>query len=394
MRFNIIRLAALSAGCVVLAGVWGSEVPAFEPAETAASLFNNETFRHVNSKVDVTGSSLDVQATVHKWAHAGGEAALGVMENLAGLISFTSTAYAADPPTSANAGAEGGPNGCSTSGATGATMLACSTNNNAAGTDGFNGCSTSAGGSGGNTATCSAFVPLTPPNTTNNVTCSARGNGTPAIKSCSAGGTGAAATGAVGCSTAGGQTQPPTSNGATGCSASGSMSNGNSCSAAGGSATVTCSTYAGQHETCSAGNAAANNTATCSATGTATSSTTNTCSVNMAGSTANGAYGSECTAIGFGSSNTAGTATCSTQGAGTTGVCSVAAGNTGGTNNTRCTAISTSNLPGQGGVPAGFTCSASGGATGGCSVINSDGTVTDPTGTPPMCGTGYVGEPK
>lgn len=393
MRVNVIRLVAVIAGCALLIWSWKADLQTAKRGEEQASLFDNKASGYVHSKVDANSSSVDVRATVNRWAHqsAGGQAgASDAGKSVVDLITFTSTAYADNVPTSVG-GVDTNQAACSVGSTTRATVTACSINTNSTGAGGAgvgygSACSTATGGTGTGTPGCSAYVPAGG-NPNNNTLCSARGVGSypGAVASCSSGGT----TGAVACSTSGGQTQNGSANGNVSCSASGNA-NGNSCSTTGGGTTVNCSTFAGQHLACSTGQTKTGNSGTCSASGTPTGTNTATCSI--IGTTAPGGtnYDNKCTAIAY--DNDAGTtATCSTSAGAAGARCSVMA--PGGTvpANTGCTVIA------RGGAtaPAQYSCSVgTGGPANSCSIINTTtGAVTAPTNG--RCGgdlTGHTGK--
>ncbi len=386
MRMFILRVTAIGLVALSLIQFLDSESRTTETSELEASLFDNGSLRHANAAIHMNASSLDVKPAVDRWTR--GDQVLDGIGSLVSLVSFNSVAYAqAQPPTSAASGT-GGPVGCSASGASTAQTLSCSTNQDSGAVDGYGSwCSTAAAGPAGTgTAVCSAYEPPTPPVGvgSDNTPCSAAGNGSSipgAVNYCSAGGT----TGAVGCSTAGGQNNGTNSDGAVVCSATGAVVSGNSCSATAGGASITCSTNAGQHQACSAGQTSGTNSASCSATGTSTGGATAMCSVSA--SATSGGHNNKCSAVAYNpplppGGTDSSSANCSTSGT-TNATCSVAAGNTGGENNTACTVIPFgSNTP-----PAGYACSATAGAAANsCSVIQADGTATGPTGTPPTCG--------
>ncbi len=393
-RIDITRLAALSVVFAVVAGGGASGFPAFEPLEAEAALFDNGSYRHVNSKVDVTGTSVDVRRTISKWASGLAEAASDGVEVLGSLASFTSTAYALAGPTSvrdeqggtvacstgegdiacsAGSGTDG-PVGCSTG--TEETTQVCSTADPEQQGGYASGCSTSAGGGANEgTATCSAYVDSADDvEGADNTTCSAWGDeGTIAgVTRCSAGGT----TGAVGCSTAGGQSGafPSGADGTVACSADGrGGEDGVSCSAAAGEQTVTCSTFTGERQVCSAGRAGTGRNASCSATGTDTPDSTTTCSVTDA--PPQGAHPNMCSASAFPVA-TPGNSRCSSdQASGGNGQCSVFGSAAGENTNAQCSALPTATGP----APAQYYCSADLSNAGGavtnetCSVFDENG---------------------
>ncbi len=389
-RIHITRLAALSVVCAIVAGGWASGFPAFEPVEAEASLFDNGSYRHVNSKVDVTGSSIDLRSTVSKWGRGLAEAASDGVEVLGSLASFTSTAYAQQEPTSvlneeggtdacstaetacsADSGTDG-PVGCSTGDSE--TTQACSTADPGQEGGYESGCSTSAGGDGTGTETCSAYVDAgDDPTGDDNTTCSAVGDlGSGTVAECSAGGD----TGAVGCSTAGGQSPGDSADGTVACSADGYLGGDDiSCSATGGDETVTCSTSTGQHQACSAGRAdEAGDTVSCSATGDSAEGESATCSVSEA--PPEGGYDNKCSAVAY-PAPTDGESRCSTdQASGGDGQCSVFGDAGGEDSNAACSA-----MPAEDGNPApsNYYCSANVGESGN-SVENNSCSVFDENG--------------
>jgi trimeric autotransporter adhesin len=382
VRCNMIRLLAGIAVGVVLAWSWKAGYRAADPAERQASLFDHRAFAYKDSKVDASSRSVDVRATVRQWAGQSeglAEAALDAVTSFADLISFTSTAYAADATsvkTNSSGNTSGGPEGCSVVASPPPTQgetNSCSTNTAAGSNNGFAQCSTIDSNGSKGTTICSAYVTGSP---TANMTCSISNGGTPTY--CSATGTGTGGNNTVTCSTAGGKAVGNNENGNVSCSASGRARNNNSCSVkVSGTDAVNCSTFGGEHQACSAGNTTASKTATCSASGTAASGMAAMCSV-LAGVKPTGADDNKCSAMAY--ANTAGTASCSTTDATTTGLCSVVADSEGAVPaNTACTIIGGPGPEGNPNPPASYTCSANGTNEGGkplvCSVI-SGGKVT------------------
>jgi hypothetical protein len=387
VRRYILHLAALCASGLILA--WSSsrgvEDQGFPRAEAEAPLFDSESVRNRDAKVDLTTTCIDVEATVGRWDQVDREsdAAANRKHLIQGLIVFTTVAFQA-PVQSVGDGGASGPWGCSVN-INPPNAAACSTRNAPGGGPAGSGACSTANNILTTATTCSVYQPQAPPVTpgSNNTSCSAVFT---SGAYCSAGVTVSGGATTQSCSTSGGQNNGNT-DGAAVCSAGGTAGS-NKCSTNSVGTNTTCSTYQGQHQSCSAGATNAGNTATCSSFG------GGVCSVSQPGP-ATGS-GNQCTAIQTGS-NVNGPVYCSTNNAGG-GACSITVAMA-NTQNAQCTSFGT---PAEGVT---FKCSAIAAGTTACSVITSTGTLlggpgqpvsgTNPPLTSPagQCGLSYTPHP-
>lgn len=386
MLIHVVKLVAVAASALLLSQGWRGDVKDIELEEFQAPLFDNDMFTNRYAVVGKQGKSLDIESTLNDWSEGRKSP---VETNSKGELRSWMLTFQTTPVLSADNQSGGGAGSNCSIGSS--DVEACSIANvgeQGAGTD----CSTADGGpgTGTGTPTCSVFVEG--PTNTNNTGCSAYGSGGAGNVGCSAGGS----TETEACSTSGGDSSGAgEGDGAAVCSAA--LTSGNQCSAFG-SEEVTCSTNTGEQQACSAGVVTPGETVSCSTDGGPDGSASGSgtfCSVGDASPVAGGDRPNICSAISHGNPQTGGSSDCSTlEASGGGGQCSVQAATDGSTAGGACTAI------GQNGAaaPGSFECSTKPNSPGGpdttgtqtCSVINANGTVTGPTGTPPRCGTAVL----